>query len=84
MGRSHKERQRERVNCPECGKDLARGSLAAHHQTQHGIEKGGPGQKGDGEDGGDKPREHRMEFSTKAGPISFPVEGCSNQAPTRT
>ena len=27
-GRSNKKRQRERVNCPECGKDLDRGSLA--------------------------------------------------------
>ena len=25
LGRSYKERQRERVSCPECGKELARG-----------------------------------------------------------
>ena len=29
-GRSNKELQRERVSCPECRKDLARGSLATH------------------------------------------------------
>ena len=29
-GRRYKERQRERVSCPECMKELARGSLAAH------------------------------------------------------
>ena len=29
-GRSNKKRQRERVNCPECGKDLARDILDAH------------------------------------------------------
>ena len=28
--RSNKKRQREQVNCPECGKDLARDILDAH------------------------------------------------------
>ena len=29
-GRINKKRQREQVNCPECGKDLARDILDAH------------------------------------------------------
>ena len=42
-GRIYKERQRERVNCLECGKDLARDSLDVHYQTQQCVEKGVPG-----------------------------------------
>ena len=45
-GRSYKERYRERVSYPEYGKDLERGALAAHCQTQHGVAKGVPGQEG--------------------------------------
>ena len=37
VGRIYKERQQERVQCPEFGKDLVRGSLAAHRQNQHGV-----------------------------------------------
>ena len=31
----------EQVLCPECGKDMAKGSLVMHRQTQHGVAKGG-------------------------------------------
>ena len=37
----HQERERERVLCPESGKELAKGSLMTHRQTQHGVAKGG-------------------------------------------
>ena len=85
VGRSYKERQWERLNCLECGKDLERGSLAAHRQTQHGIVKGVPVQEGDGEDRGGDPREYRMESPAKAGPRSYPVYRCSSRpAATRT
>ena len=63
---------------------MARGSLDAHHQNQHGIAKGGPGKKGDGEDGADKPREYRIAFLKKEGARYFPVEGCSDHVATRT
>ena len=46
-GRIFKERQREWVLCPECGKDLSKGSLVTHRQTQHGVAKGGLGSEGD-------------------------------------
>ena len=46
--RSYKERQRERAICPKCRKDLARGSLAAHCQTQHSVAKGVAGQELEG------------------------------------
>ena len=38
-GRSFKERQRERVLFPECGKEVAKGSLVAHRQTQQKVER---------------------------------------------
>ena len=38
---SFKERQQEQVLCPECGKELTKGSLVAHCQMQHGMGKGG-------------------------------------------
>ena len=38
---SFKERQRERVLCPECGKELAKGSLVTHCQTQNVVSNGG-------------------------------------------
>ena len=74
-GRSYKERQRERVICIERRKELARGSLAAHYQTQHDVAKGGTGQKGNGEGRGNKPRNSRMAFTQKSGPMHCPVEG---------
>ena len=45
-GMSFKEQQRERVPCPECRKDLEKGSLVNHCQTQHGVAKGGLGSEG--------------------------------------
>ena len=55
-GQSFKEKQRERVLCPECGKYLDKGSLVEHRQTQNGMEKGGSVQVGNEEDGGNNPR----------------------------
>ena len=83
VGRSYKERQWEQVNFLECRRDLARGSLAAHHQTQHGIAKGGLGQEVSGEDGGNDPVEYMMLFLKKEGMISCQFEGCSVQEVTR-
>ena len=37
--------------CPEYGKELEKGSLVAHRQTQYGVEKGGLGQEGEEEAG---------------------------------
>ena len=81
--RSFKERQRERVLCPECGKDLVKGSMMVHRQTQNGVEKGGSGQECDEEGGGNKPRTFIMAFYAKSGMRTCPIEGCSGQAATR-
>ena len=53
-GRIFKERQRERVICPEFGKEVSKGSLVAHHQTQNGVAKGRLGQKGNEATGGNR------------------------------
>ena len=83
-GGRYTERQWERVHCLDCGKDLERGSLVAHRQTQNGVAKRGSGKEGDEECGGDNPRKFRMLFLAKAGPRPCPVKGCSCQAETRT
>ena len=57
--------------------------MAAHCQTQHGVEKGGPGQEGYGEVGGEDPRTYRIVFPTNSGPGHCPVEGCSDRPATR-
>ena len=75
-GRSFKEQQKEWVLCPECGKDLAKGSLVTHRQTQNDVAKGRLGLEGDEIDrGGNEPRTYKMEFLTRAGPRPFPAEG---------
>ena len=54
-GRSFKERQREWIICPEYGKNLEKGSLVMHRQTQHSLDKGvlvSEGGKADGSYGG--------------------------------
>ena len=70
----------KKVLCPECGEDLAKGSLVAHCQTQYGMAKGGSIQEGENEDRVNNPRTFRMEFPAKAVPMPYPVEGCSGRA----
>ena len=80
-GLSFKERQRERVLCLGCGKELAKGSLVAHRQTQNGVEKRGLGQEGEKGARGDEPM--NLAFPEKSGPRPCPVEGCSGRAATQ-
>ena len=69
----YKESQRDRVHFPDCGKYLAKGSLAVHGQNQHGMSREGLVQEGDKEGGGDKPKMFRKAFLSKAGPRPCPV-----------
>ena len=62
---------------------MAKGSLVAHRQTQHGVEKWGLGQEGEEEAGENNPGTYRMSFPAKAGPRTFPVEGFSGRVSTR-
>ena len=82
-GRRYKEIQWERVNYPEYGKDLTRGSLAVQFEIQHGVAKGGSGHEGDGDDGGDKLRKNRIAFPDKAGLRPCSVEGYGGRAETQ-
>ena len=78
-GRVFKERQREWVICPKCWKEVAKGALVVHRQTQHGVAKCRLGQEGNEEAGRDDPRTYRMAFPAKSRHRPFPVEGCSGQ-----
>ena len=59
--------------CPECRKDMAKRPLVTHHQTQHGVEKGGLGPEGDKADRGDEPITYRIAFPANAGPRPYPA-----------
>ena len=86
-GRIFKDSQRERELCPKCGKELEKGSLVTHRQTQHGVAKAGlrlEGGEADGGNGGDYPRTYRLEFPVREGPRLCPVKGCIGRALTRT
>ena len=86
-GRSFKERQRERVICPKCRKDMEKGSMVTYRQTHHGMAKGGLGSEGVGaygSNGVNKTIIHRMVFTTRVEPSTCPVKGCSGQALLRT
>ena len=68
----------------ECGKELAKGSLVAHRQNHHGVTKGGSGQEGNKEVGGNEPINFRVAFPAKARLRPCPVKGCSGRAVTCT
>ena len=84
LRRSYKDRQRQWVNCPKCEKYLARGSMAAHRQTQNVVAKGDLGKESSGEGSGDETRTYRMVFPLKAVPRPCPVEECSGRAENHT
>ena len=82
-GPTYRERQKERVQCGECGKEMAAGSLASHSMTHHGqaIEERWSWEAS--ATGGD-PQTYRLALLTKGGPRSFPIEGFPGRACTRT
>ena len=83
-GQGYQEMKRERFQCPECRKDLARGSLDFHQENPACRGERGVGQKGNEGDRFDKPRTFSMTFPEKSGPSPCPVEGCSGRAATRS
>ena len=86
-GRIFKEHKQEHILCPECGKDLAKGSLLTQSQTQHGVGKGGlvsEGGETDRSDRGNNPITYRMAFPARAETIPCPVKGCCVRAFTKT
>ena len=79
----YREREKERVECGECGKEMAAGLLASHRVTQHGKSKEEHWSWEASATGGD-PHTYRMAFLNKGAPMSCPVEGCPGRAGTRT
>ena len=82
-GPTYRERQKERVQCGECGKEMAAGSLASQRMTQHG-QATDQRWSWEASDTGGEPQTYRLDFPTKGGPQSCPVEGCPGRSGTRT
>ena len=67
----YRERQRRRVQCPECGLELAVNSLPAHLQIQHGMGRGGS-------------QIYWISIPMILSQLSCPVDGCRGGAKNRT
>ena len=80
---TYQERQKVRVQCGDCGKDMLASSLASHRVTQHGWEAE-ERWRWDASATGGEPQTYRMALPTKGGPWRCPVEGCPGRAGTRT
>ena len=74
MGRSYAERQREKMECGECGEVLAVGSMSIHLMTRHGKSAARRQRWTPQADGGH--RTYTMSFLAKGGPRRCPVTGC--------
>ena len=72
-GRSYAERQRERVECGECGEVIAVGSMSIHLMTRHGKAAGQRRLWNPQTESGDK--SYSMSFPTKGGPRRCPMGG---------
>ena len=80
-GPTYQERQKEQVECGECGKEMAAGLLASHRMTQHGHAKE---ERWIWEATGGYLQTYGLDLPTKGGPRSCPVEGCPGNTGTRT
>ena len=71
-GPTYRERQKEKVECRECGKEMAAGSLASHRMMQHGQAKEERWSWEASDTVGD-PQTYQLAFPTKGGQKSCPV-----------
>ena len=76
------ERQREQIECVDCGEFLAVGSMSSHLMTRHRKAAGRRRSWTPQMEGGGKT--YRMSSPTKGGPRRCPVEGCPGALATRT
>ena len=81
-GKSYKERQRNWVECAECGEQLAVGSMSSHLMNQYDKVAGRRRQWTPQTEAGSQV--YRMSFLTKGGPRRCPMEGCPWKQGTRT
>ena len=77
-GPDPRARQRRRVECSECGKSLAAGSLRNHLLTQHGIAR----RPLQGEAPTAPPAEYTVSFPKTLRTKACPVAGCGGSAKT--
>ena len=82
-GPTYRERQNRRVQCRECRKEMAAGSMAGHTMTQHG-QAAEARQSWKTSTTGEEPQKYLIAFPDKGGPRSCPVEGFLGRATTRT
>ena len=85
-GPTFRERKIERVECRDCGKEVAAGSLDSHRMSHHGKARERRRKWTDaatGGGGGGEPKTYRIEFP-KGGTKECPVAGCPGRAETRT
>ena len=80
--RSYAERQRERIECVECGELLAVGSMLSHLMNRHWKAAGQQRLWTPQTESGAKT--YRMSFPTKGGPRRCPLEGCPGALAMRT
>ena len=83
MGLSPKERKRERVECGDCGQEMAAAYLDSHRISQHGRARDRKWTWTEAATGSEEPRTYRVEFP-KGGTQLCPVDGCPGRAGTRT
>ena len=84
-GLTYCERQKERVECGDCRKGMAAGSLELHRMMQNGKEKEDKWSWTDtATGGGGEPHTYWIEFPSKGGTGERPVEGCLGRAGTWT
>ena len=77
-GLTFRERKRERVECRDCGKEMAAGSLDSHCMSQHGKARERRWKQTDAATGGregGEPQIYWTEFP-KGGTKACPVQGC--------
>ena len=81
-GKSYTERQRKRVECAECGEQLAVESMPSHLMTRHGKAAGRRRQRTPQKETG--AQTYMMSLPTKGGPRRCLVEWCPGTLATRT
>ena len=83
-GPTYRERKKERVECGDCGKEMAAGSLESHWMIQHGKAKVDKWSWNEAATGGGETQTYRIEFPTKGRTRECSVEGCPGRAGTWT
>ena len=83
-GPTYCKKRKKRVECGDCGKEMAAGSLETHLMIQHGKAKMDKWSWNEVATGGGETQTYRIEFSTKGGTREYPVESCPGRARTRT